>query len=178
MERRETTPIRVLPDPRGDAPQADLDAQLAHALRVRDDVSRLTSLVNDLRSVKEQLHARAKALEPRKSEPGVTDLLKASDDIIHKADALEDKLHNPTAEVVYDILAMRGGTRLYSRLAPLQMWAIEAEGPPTSGMSQVLQAQEKELADLESETRNFIEEEVGTLNATAAKLGLSFVILK
>jgi hypothetical protein len=145
---------------------------------VRDDVSKLTSLVNNLRSVKEQLRARAKALEPRKSEPGVTDLLKTSEDIIHKADALEDKLHNPTAEVVYDILAMRGGTRLYSRLAPLQMWAIEAEGPPTTGMSQVLQTQEKELADLEIETRNFIEEEVGTLNAAAAKLGLSFVILK
>jgi hypothetical protein len=63
-------------------------------------------------------------------------------------------------------------------LAPLQVWAIEAVGPPTSGMSQVLQAQEKELADLETETRNFIDEEVGTLNAAAAKLGLSFVILK
>jgi len=128
--------------------------------------------------VKEQLRARAKALEPRKSEPGVIDLLKNSDDIIRKADVLEDKLHNPTAEVVYDILAMRGGTRLYSRLIPLQAWAIDAEGPPTSGMSQVLQAQEKELSDLETETRNFIEEEVGTLNAAAAKLGLSFVILK
>jgi len=176
--KTETTPLRIVPDPRGDASQADLDGQLAHALRVRDDVSRLTSMVNNLRSVKEQLRARAKALEPRKSEPAVIDLLKNSDEIIRKADALEDKLHNPTAEVVYDILAMRGGTRLYSRLIPLQMWAIDAEGQPTSGMSQVLQAQEKELADLETETRNFIEEEVGTLNAAAAKLGLSFVILK
>ena len=176
--KTETTPLRIVPDPRGDASQTDLDAQLANALRVRDDVSRLTSMVNNLRSVKEQLRARAKALEPRKLEPGVIDLLKNSDDIIRKADALEDKLHNPTAEVVYDILAMRGGTRLYSRLIPLQVWAIDAEGPPTSGMSQVLQVQEKELSDLELETRNFIEEEVGTLNAAAAKLGLSFVILK
>ena len=176
--KTQTTPMQVLRDPRGDASQADLEAQLAHALRVRNDVSRLTSLVNDLRSVKEQLKSRAKALEPRKAESGVTELLKASDDIVHKADALEDKLHNPTAEVVYDILAMRGGTRLYSRLAPLQMWAVEAEGPPTSGMLQVLDGQEKELSDLERETRNFIEEEVGSLNATAVKLGLSFVILK
>jgi hypothetical protein len=58
------------------------------------------------------------------------------------------------------------------------MWAVEGEGPPTSGMVQVLEIQEKELADLERETRNFIEEEVGTLNATAVKLGLSFVIVK
>ena len=176
--KTETTPLRVLPDPRGDGSQAELEAQLTNALRVRDDVSRLTSLVNNLRSVKEQLRARAKALEPRKSEPGVADLLKSSDDIIRKADALEDKLHNPTAEVVYDILAMRGGTRLYSRLAPLQMWTMEAEGPPTAGMLQVLQAQEKELSDLETETRNFVEEEVGTLNAAATRLGLSFVIVK
>jgi hypothetical protein len=58
------------------------------------------------------------------------------------------------------------------------MWAIDGTGTPTSGMLQVLDAQEKELADLERETRNFIEEEVGTLNASAVKLGLSFVIVK
>ena len=80
--------------------------------------------------------------------------------------------------MVYDILAMRGGTRLYSRLAPLQMWAIEADGPPTSGMMQVLEVQEKELADLERQTRDFIEEEVGTLNDAATRLGLSFVVVK
>src|SRR5262249_10298880 len=151
-------------DPRGDSSQAVLDAQLALALRVRDDVSKLSSLVNDLRSVKEQLKARAKSLEPRKAEAGGSELLKASEDILRKAEALEDKLHNPTAEVVYDILAMKGGTRLYSRLAPMQMWAIDAEGQPTQGMQQVLDTQEKELSNLELETRNFIEEEVGTLN--------------
>jgi hypothetical protein len=73
---------------------------------------------------------------------------------------------------------MRGGTRLYSRLAPLHDWAIEAQGAPTAGMRQVLDAQEQELADLERETRNFLEEEVGTLNADAARLGLSFVIVR
>ena len=35
------------------------------------------------------------------------------------------------------------------------------------------------IADkLKPETRNFIDEEVGTLNAAAVKLGLSFVIVK
>jgi photosystem II stability/assembly factor-like uncharacterized protein len=177
--KTENAPLRVAADPRGGgASQTELEAQLAHALRVRNDVSKLTGLVNDLRSVKEQLRSRAKALELRKSEPGMAELLKNSDDIIKKADALEDKLHNPTAEVVYDILAMRGGTRLYSRLVPLQMWAVESEGPPTSGMIEVLEVQEQELGTLERETREFIEEEVGTLNAAAARLGLSFVVVK
>ena len=52
--------------------------------------------------------------------------------LVAKLDALEGKLHNPKAEVVYDILAMRGGARLYSRLSPLQMWALESNGAPTA----------------------------------------------
>ena len=176
--KTKNSPLRIVADPRGTTSQSDLEAQLAHALRVRNDVSKLTELVNALRSVKDQLRARARALEVRKSESGVSDLLKASDEVVKKADALENTLHNPTAEVVYDILAMRGGTRLYSRLAPLQMWAAEAQGPPTAGMTQVLEAQEKELAELERQTRNFIEEEVGTLNDAATRLGLAFVVVK
>src|SRR5262249_6696459 len=144
--RSQTTTVRVLPDPRGDLPQAELEAETAFALRVRDDVSKLTGYVNQLRSVRDQLKARNTALAPRESDPGVADLLKSSRDAIARADTLEDKLHNPTAEVVYDILAMRGGTKLYSRLAPLQMWAVEADGAPTAGMQQVLQEQEAELA--------------------------------
>ena len=72
---------------------------------------------------------------------------------------------------------MRGGTRLYSRLAPLQMWAIEAEGPPTAGMMQVLEEQEKELAALEGETKAFLSTDVAAVNVHASKLGLAFVIV-
>jgi len=156
--------------------QADLEAQLAFALRVRDDISKLSGLVTSIRSVKEQLQARAKALEPRKTEPPVAELLKASDEVIKRLDALEDRMHNPKAEVTYDILAERGGTRLYSRLSPLQMWAVEGDGLPTRGMQQVLTEQEKELAQFERETDGLIEKEVFNINALAAKLRLGFVI--
>ena len=173
-----TSQMRIVPDPRGSLPAVQLDAQLAFALRVRDDISKLTGLVNSVRSVREQLQGRTKALEPRRDEKAIADLLAASDRVVKKADALEDKLHNPTAEVVYDILAMRGGTRLYSRLAPLQMWAIESDGPPTEGMKQVLEGQEKELQDLEKETQAFVSQDVAPINAAAAKLGLGFVIVR
>ena len=173
-----TSPVNVVADPRGSASATDLEAQLTFALRVRDDISKLTDLVNRLRSVREQLQSRSKALESRKSDPGIADLLKNSEVLATKADALEDKLHNPTAEIVYDILAMRGGTRLYSRLSPLQMWAIEAEGPPTAGMSQVLQEQEKELETLAREADAFIQQDVVPLNELARKLSLPFVIVQ
>ena len=173
-----TSPLRVVADPRGSAPQSDLEAQLAFALRVRDDISKLTDLVNKVRSVRDQIRARVKALEPRKSEGAVADLLKQSEVVAKKADDLENKLHNPTAEVVYDILAMRGGTRLYSRLSPLQMWAIEAEGPPTAGMRQVLDEQEKELDALERATDQFFRQDVTSMNNAASKLALPFVIVR
>ena len=173
-----TAPLTVLPDPRGDLSQTDLEAQAAFAVRVRDDVSKLTDLVNQLRSVQEQLKARNTALAPRKADAGVADLIGESEAAIRKAFAIEDKLHNPTAEVVYDILAMRGGARLYSRLSPLQMWALESNGTPTAGMTQVLAEQERELASLASETKQFLSGDVGKINKGATQLGLPFVIIK
>jgi photosystem II stability/assembly factor-like uncharacterized protein len=173
-----SSPLKVVPDPRGSLPQADLEAQLTFALRVRDDISKLTGLVNQVRSVRDQLQARIKALEGRKSETAILELVKASEATIAKGTALEDRLHNPTADIVYDILAMRGGARLYSRLSPLQMWAVEADGPPTAGMQQVLAGQEKELAELERETQAFLAKDVAAVNATAAKLGMGFVIVR
>ena len=175
--KTQTTPLRIVPDPRGGVSQADLESQLDYALRVRDDLSRLTLLVNQVRSVREQLQARVKALETRKGEAPIAELLKTSAEVIKRADALEDRLHNPTAEVVYDILAMRGGTRLYSRLAPLQMWAIEGDGPPTAGMKQVVEEQEKELTQLERETQTFLRQDVAGINAAASKLGLAYLIV-
>jgi photosystem II stability/assembly factor-like uncharacterized protein len=173
-----TAPLKVVEDPRGDLPVDVIEAQTAFAIRVRDDVSRLTDLVNELRSVREQLKARTAALEPRKSEAGVADLITASEAAMKRAAAIEDKLHNPTAEVVYDILAMRGGARLYSRLSPLQLWAVEATGAPTAGMTQVLTEQEQELTRLESETKTFLSTDVASLNQRATEVSVPYVILK
>ena len=173
-----TAPLKVLPDPRGDLSQTDLEAQAAFAVRVRDDISKLTGLVNDLRSVQTQLKARNVTLDARKNEADIADLIGQSDAAIKRAFAIESKLHNPTAEVVYDILAMRGGAKLYSRLSPLQMWAAESNGVPTSGMMQVLVEQEKELAALEAEAKQFLGADVTKINQRAAQLNLNYVIVK
>jgi hypothetical protein len=173
-----TAPLKVLPDPRGDLSQTDLEAQAAFAVRVRDDISKLTGLVNELRSVQTQLKGRNVTLATRKNEADIADLIGQSEAAIRRAFAIESKLHNPTAEVVYDILAMRGGAKLYSRLSPLQMWAAEGNGVPTSGMMQVLVEQEKELSAIESEAKQFLSADVTKLNQRAAQLNLGYVIVK
>ena len=49
------------------------------------------------------------------------------------AAALEARFHNPKAEIVYDILAQRGGTQLHSNLTFLYISAIWGEGAPSQG---------------------------------------------
>jgi photosystem II stability/assembly factor-like uncharacterized protein len=173
-----TAPLRVVADPRGDASAEDLAAQTALAVRVRDDISKVTDLVEQVRSVRDQLKARTLALAAHKDEERFAPLFKESQAAIAMADTLDDRLENPTAEVVYDILAMRGGTRLYSRLAFLQLSVVEAEAAPTGGMLQVLVEEEKDLAALETETKQFVAGDVAKINQRAAALNLTFVIVK
>jgi photosystem II stability/assembly factor-like uncharacterized protein len=167
--------VEVRPDPRESIQQADREAQLALALEVRDQVSRVTGLVNRLRSVQSQLAARREALA---GNAQAVDLLKASDDVAKKAFALEDRLHNASAEVTYDILAVKGGARVYSRLAPLMGWVADGVGAPTQGIRDVFAVEKAEVDSLAAEVESLVTGDLAALNATAARLGLGGVILK
>lgn len=84
-------------------------------------------------------------------------------------------MHNPKAEITYDILAMKGGTKLYSRLAPLQDWVTEGDGPPTEGAREVYAEQVKELEGYEAELAGLIDRDLAALNRTAGQLGVPVV---
>ena len=165
--------VEVRPDPRETVSPADREAQLAFALQVRDEISRLTGLVEQLRSVQDQLRNRNQALAGRAEAAG---LVKASEQTIVKAFDLEKRLHNPTAEVTYDILAMRGGAMLYSRMTPVGMWASEGVGAPTAGMREVFAGQKAELDTLAAAVQALMAADVASLNRQAAALGLGYVI--
>ncbi len=169
------TKVTVRPDPRVHASQADLEAQLALALEVRDDVSRLTDMVNSIRSLRQQLENRIETLKGNTAAAG---LVKRSQAIVDWLNALEDQMQNPTAEVVYDILAMKGGSRLYSRIGPLMGWVEDGPGAPTQGMQQVFAEQNKELDGYASKFDSLVSVDLAGLNKEAASLGLGYVIVK
>ena len=73
---------------------------------------------------------------------------------------------------------MRGGTRLYSRLAFLQLSAVKGDGAPTAGMQQVLSEQEKELAVLDGELQQFMTTDVANINTRAERLHVPLVVIK
>ena len=167
-----TAPLTVKPDPRFPVAAADLAEQLRFALQVRDAVTRLTRDVVRLRTVKRQLAQRNDLLaKDDKAKP----LVDSSQQLIAKLDEVEGRLHNPKAQVTYDVLAMQGGTQLYSRLAPLFDWVNEGDGPPTQGAKEVLAGQLKELAGYESELAGLLDKDLPSLNQTATQLGLPVV---
>ena len=169
-----STRLTVVRDPRVTATQADLEAQQTFALAILDDVSRVTDMVAGLRSAREQLQLHRTTLAGH--EPAQALLVRAGQ-IIERIDALEDRLHNPKAEITYDILAMKGGARLYSRLIPLVDYSTSADGAPTEGQRQVHDLLTTELRSIETDYRQLVDTDLPSLNTEASRTGLGFVTL-
>jgi photosystem II stability/assembly factor-like uncharacterized protein len=169
-----STRVEVLPDPRVRIPSVDLEAQLKLALELRGDINRLAHMVEEVRSFRTQLQARVALLQRKdKAAP----LVKQGAEIIKKLDALESKLHNPKAEVVYDILAQKGGAQLYSLLGFLFESIKEADGSPTEGMREVYAEVKRRFQSYEGELRTLRSGELARFNHTARDLGIPDVIV-
>jgi hypothetical protein len=167
--RTYTEQLTLDPDPRVRIAPADREAQLRFGLEVRDQISRLTRLIEDVRSLRRQVAVRAEAWRAApKGEP----LAAASQALVARLDSLEAKMHNPEAQVVYDILARQGGTKLYSRITPLYMWAVSGDGAPTQGSREVYAEQKRELDELDGQLRALVANDVAALNRRARELEL------
>ena len=169
-----TTPVEVRLDPRVTVVRADLEEQLTLSLTLREDLTRLSGIVHDLRSVREQVKARSASLQ---GVAAAVPVAEAASALAGKCDALEERLHNPKAEVAYDILAMPGGAKLYSRLAPLYSAVTDGDGRPTQGMRDVHAELRKELDALSAEWKAILEIDVPAFNAKARELAPDFVVL-
>jgi hypothetical protein len=170
-----TTPLRIVRDPRVTVLDAELQAQEAFALRVREDLALLESLVTQLRTMRDQISARRTLLEGR---PQTAELLASGDRIVARADEIERALHNPTAEVTFDILAQRGGAKLYSRMSALLAYADEGDGAPTQGLQDQFAACHAELTKLAGDVQSLVVNDVASLNQAASRAGIGYVVTK
>jgi photosystem II stability/assembly factor-like uncharacterized protein len=161
----------VRPDPRA---KIDLAAQAEFAQKIRDDLGKLAGAVQQLRAVRKQLRERNDLVA---GDEKAKDLVKSSNDLIGKLDALEEKLHNPKAQVTYDIFGAKGGAKLYSQFAFLFDQVKEGDGPPTEGMKQVYAELSVELGKLTGDFRSLTDGDLAKLNAKAKELDLPVVIV-
>lgn len=158
-----TQPLTVRPDPRVSMTAAQYDEQLKFSLAARDDISRLTDIVETMKRARAQLVGRREVV---KADAASAEWVRAADAIVLKIDSIEGRLHNPKAEVVYDILAMKGGTMLYSKMSPLYSWIVEGDGLPTQGMKEMWAEHRAELDGLEREWKALVDGEIAALNRT------------
>jgi photosystem II stability/assembly factor-like uncharacterized protein len=170
-----TAPLEGLPDPREGAVIAGaLKSQEEFLVGISADVTRLTKMVGQLRSIRKQIEARNDILKDDKAaEP----LVEAGKKLLPKLEELEEKLHNPKAKVSYDILAMKGGAKLYSQLVYLLETIKDTDGPVPDGVRELSLEQRKELDALEKQWRDLIDGELKRLNDQAKMLEIPGLIL-
>ena len=151
-----TQSVEVMMDPRVKLPPAELEKSLRFALQLRKEISAVAETVIQLQAVRRQLRDRVREWNDFVS---TKKLVAQAQTLIGKLDALEDKFHNPKAEVAYDILAMKGGgAKLYSQLTGLYEWVKDSDGPITQGMLKTAEAHQKELTTLLDEWRRLLGE--------------------
>jgi len=181
-------PLEVRPDPRSRASQADLEAQLAWNLRVRDRMTAIAGTVGRIRALRGQLASQtaawaglAAAAAPEGSgppTPPAAGLAERARTVLARLDEIERALHNPEAEVTYDILAGRsGGAKLYSRYAWLYGTARDHAGPPTQGMTEVAADLDIELAAQEEALDALVAGELAELLTLAREAGVPHVVV-
>jgi hypothetical protein len=160
----ESKKATLKPDPRSRATVADLAAQFELTTKIRDELSLLSKTVVRLQKIRRQLDERNKLLA---AVPEAKDFVKASKEAIDKLDGFENRLHNPKAKVTYDILAFKGGAKLYSQLSSLYSFVSDGEGAPTQGMREVHAEYSKELTAALSEVDRFLATTLGENNRQA-----------
>jgi hypothetical protein len=77
--------------------------------------------------------------------------------------------------VTYDILAQKGGARLYSQLGSLLGFASGGDGPPTQGMRDLADDLERELSEHEEAWGKLKSENIVKLNELARRLGVPMI---
>ncbi len=167
-------PVAAADGPEAAAPKAEarggeLATQEALALRVRDDISKLSDAVSRIRAVKKQIELRKDLLKDRDDAKG---LVKQTDALAKKLDDIEGELHNPKAKISYDIFAARGGAKLYSQFAFLLGNLTDADGAPTKAQTELADDLGRELAALLDRFDGTVKGDVTKLNAAAQALGV------
>jgi len=165
----------VLADPRSPVPPDELRQNVEFTLQARAALDRLVDDIEDVRAIAAQTDDIRKRTAV---DPAAKDLRAAADIVLKRCDELEHRMHNPEAEVVYDILAGRhGGAKLYSQLAGLFGDVQNSDYAPTQGQLGQLAENLADLDAVESELGTLRRGDLARLEAQAQTLALPHVIL-
>jgi photosystem II stability/assembly factor-like uncharacterized protein len=139
------------------------------ALKLRDDITRLSQTVLRIRALQKQISLRKDLL---RDNDEAKQLVKDSEAFGKKLSAIEEKLHNPKAKISYDVFAAKGGAMLYSQFTWLLGNVIDGDGPPTKAMTDLTIELEKQLNEYVAEFDKLAKDDLAKLNESARMLGV------
>ena len=145
-----------------------------YAFGVREKLTTIVEMAKTIRGLREQIEDRNALLA---ENPEASELVTLGEKLIADLDAIEEKIHNPHAEVDYDILGGRhGGAMLYSQLIWLFELAADLDGPPTQGMLEVAADLERQLTAQEAALAGLLSGDLAKLNELAILKDVPYVV--
>ncbi len=170
-----TTPLLIVRPPDSHGSTADIEASVRLQLKVRDDISTVSDMTNQIEWMRRQLEDQTKTL---RGEGGKDALLKAMDDIdrkmqdveyklISRAEALSDDKYFSTAYKLYlNFIWMNG--EIGSGAGDV---AGSADYGPTETAIGLVLDLEKQLAAVQAEYRTLMDKEVPAYNESISASG-------
>lgn len=169
-------PLEVTADPRTELDLGAARQHLEFQIQVRDQMTEIATMVETIRAVRDQIAARDRLLVNKED---AQELLESGQGLVDQLDTIEEKIHNPHAEVSYDILGGRhGGAQLYSRLGWLFEGTREHDGPPTQGMLEVGAELTEELDAQREALEEVLDSGLDEMNRLTSEKGLGSVITR
>lgn len=164
--------VAIKRDPQSTATAIEMNAALQHQLALRNALNLNADAIDLIRSARAQ--AADLAIRLKTTQPEV---FKAAQAVVERSDAIEARLHNPKAEVVYDILAFEGGAQLHSQISPLYAFSLQSDLPPPQGQQERWLDLSQQLKQLLSDIDSLKKNEIAALEQTLQSAQIPRLIL-
>lgn len=166
--------LEITADPRSNISAADMQASFDFAKKNISLLDRAHTLITTFSGVATQLKDLRQRLNTRSD---LVNLLAQLESAEKKAGELERAVHNPDAEVVYDVLAGReGGAKLYSQLSPLYDWSQYSDHAPTAGMLGRQKELEAELSAREADLQQLLDDHLTPIEAALKAANVPHIV--
>jgi len=153
--------LEVLKDPRSDGTVADIQEMVALQLEVREDITTISGLINNIEWMKKQLNDFR---ENAGRMDGAVAILAEAEGLYGTLQALEDKLLQPIA-VEGDSKSFRFPNMLYSKMSVLGGDLAESvDFAPNQQQREVHQLLKGQMLEYQSELRTLVAGDVAAFN--------------
>ncbi len=167
-----TQELVVRKDPRSDGTLADIEAQVAMQIELREDLKSAAGMINDIEWIKKQLDDLIVVLEQDES---AADVIAGAESLYSELQAVEDKVLQPIA-AEGDSKSFRYPNRLYSQLSVLAgNLASSVDFAPNRQQREVHAVLKARLVQYQAELQELLENNVAAFNQMIRERGLTII---